>query len=99
MSENSVISWIDHTFNPWIGCAKVSPGCEHCYAETDFDLRKGIAQWGAGKAPHRRRQLAPSVPVEQRGSEDRLSPSRLLCVARRRLRQRGRSKVARRCGT
>jgi len=31
--ENSAISWTDHTFNPWIGCSKVSPGCEHCYAE------------------------------------------------------------------
>jgi protein gp37 len=53
MAENSAISWTDHTFNPWIGCTKVSPGCEHCYAEADFDLRKGIAQWGAGNPRHR----------------------------------------------
>jgi protein gp37 len=32
--ENSVIEWCDHTFNPWWGCTKVSPGCKHCYAET-----------------------------------------------------------------
>ena len=33
MGEKSAISWTDHTFNPWIGCTKVSPGCKHCYAE------------------------------------------------------------------
>ena len=33
MSENSKIEWCDHTFNPWVGCTKVSPACDHCYAE------------------------------------------------------------------
>lgn len=33
MVENSAIEWTDHTFNPWVGCTKVSPACEHCYAE------------------------------------------------------------------
>jgi protein gp37 len=33
MAENSNIEWCDHTFNPWVGCTKVSPGCDHCYAE------------------------------------------------------------------
>ena len=32
MAENSSIEWCDHTFNPWRGCTKVSPGCAHCYA-------------------------------------------------------------------
>ncbi len=32
MSENSKIEWTDHTFNPFIGCTKVSPGCDNCYA-------------------------------------------------------------------
>lgn len=34
MAENSSIAWTDHTFNPWQGCMKVSPGCAHCYAES-----------------------------------------------------------------
>lgn len=46
MAENSKIEWTDHTFNAWIGCAKVSPGCEHCYAETLMDTRYGRVQWG-----------------------------------------------------
>lgn len=32
--ENSKIEWTKHTFNPWIGCTKISPACDHCYAET-----------------------------------------------------------------
>lgn len=34
MGETTKIEWARHTFNPWRGCTKVSPGCQHCYAET-----------------------------------------------------------------
>lgn len=34
------------TFNPWIGCSKVSPGCKNCYAEADMDKRRGRVAWG-----------------------------------------------------
>ena len=27
------IEWTDATWNPTVGCSRVSPGCEHCYAE------------------------------------------------------------------
>lgn len=33
MSEGTNIQWADDTWNPWRGCAKVSPGCKNCYAE------------------------------------------------------------------
>lgn len=49
MAENSGIEWTKHTFNPWIGCQKVGPGCDHCYAEA-WDARglQGQAtRWGA----------------------------------------------------
>lgn len=51
MSENSSIEWTHHTFNPWWGCVKVSPGCQHCYAES-FSKRVGNQIWGK-KAPRR----------------------------------------------
>jgi protein gp37 len=35
MSENSAIQWTDHTWNPWHGCIKVSPGCKFCYMYRD----------------------------------------------------------------
>lgn len=54
MGEITKISWCDSTFNPWVGCSKVSPGCVNCYAETqvnrfggDFSKRKrtSAANW------------------------------------------------------
>jgi protein gp37 len=33
MGNQTKIEWADHTFNPWVGCTKVSPPCDHCYAE------------------------------------------------------------------
>lgn len=44
-----------YTFNPWTGCTKVSPGCDHCYAE-GWSKRSGHVEWG----PHgsRRRTSA-----------------------------------------
>lgn len=46
MGEYSGIEWCDHTFNPWMGCTKVSPACANCYAERDFDHRYGKVKWG-----------------------------------------------------
>ena len=46
MGENPKIEWCRHTFNPWIGCTKVSAGCAHCYAEELMDRRYGTAKWG-----------------------------------------------------
>ena len=51
MSKDSRIEWTHHTFNPWWGCTKVSPGCKHCYAES-WAKRLGQNVWGAG-APRR----------------------------------------------
>lgn len=57
MSANTHIDWCDMTFNPWIGCTKVSPGCANCYAENDTFARvqrsKGRELWGKGCARHR----------------------------------------------
>lgn len=46
MAEDSKIEWTTHTWNPWEGCVKVSPGCKNCYAEAR-DLRfTGGKYWG-----------------------------------------------------
>jgi protein gp37 len=52
MSENTKIEWAHHTFNPWEGCTKIGPGCDHCYAETRNKRFHG-GNWGPG-APRRR---------------------------------------------
>lgn len=56
MAEHSEISWTDATFNPWIGCTKISPACDHCYAARDNERRKWVSAWGA-----ERRRTAPST--------------------------------------
>jgi protein gp37 len=33
VAAETKIEWCDATFNPWVGCTKVSPACDHCYAE------------------------------------------------------------------
>jgi protein gp37 len=58
MGKHSAISWTDHTFNPWEGCTKVSPACDHCYAERDRDRRLHRVKWGAGNP---RLRTAPST--------------------------------------
>lgn len=47
MGETTGIGWTDHTWSPWWGCTKVSPACDHCYAEA-LDKRTGGAHWGSG---------------------------------------------------
>ena len=42
MSLNSHIEWTDATWNPVRGCVKISPGCEHCYAETFAERFRGV---------------------------------------------------------
>ncbi len=49
MSAVSQIEWTDATFNPWVGCSKVSCGCNNCYAEHLMDHRLGRVMWGVGQ--------------------------------------------------
>ena len=42
MSDKSAIQWTDATWNPVTGCTKVSPGCDHCYAETFAERWRGV---------------------------------------------------------
>lgn len=55
MAENSKIEWTDHTFNPWLGCTKVSPACDGCYAES-WAKRAGHPELWQGA----RRRTAPA---------------------------------------
>lgn len=47
MAENTSIEWTDHTFNPWRGCTKVSPGCANCYADKQSKRNPSVlGVWG-----------------------------------------------------
>jgi protein gp37 len=40
MATNTSIEWADKTWSPIIGCDRVSPGCDRCYAITTAHIRK-----------------------------------------------------------
>jgi protein gp37 len=42
MGYRSEIDWTDATWNPVRSCAKVSPGCQHCYAERFAERFRGV---------------------------------------------------------
>ena len=54
MAKYSKIQWCTHSFNPWIGCTKVSEACDDCYAEEGDKRWHWTPQgWGPGKPRHR----------------------------------------------
>lgn len=77
MAKDSAIEWTHHTFNPWWGCTKVSPGCKHCYAEA-WAKRTGLSVWGS-RAPRRqlsndywRQPVIWNAAAERRGTRVRV---------------------------
>jgi protein gp37 len=82
MAENSAIQWTDHTFNPWIGCAKVSAGCKHCYAETLMDTRYGRVEWGVNGTRSRTSDANWKKPLAwNRAAEKAGKPARVFCAS------------------
>ncbi len=55
MAETSGIAWTKSTFNSHIGCTKIGPGCDNCYAEVLDKRHKwgGATHWGAGVPRYR----------------------------------------------
>jgi protein gp37 len=41
MADGTSIEWTDATWNPVTGCTKISPGCDHCYAERFSERFRG----------------------------------------------------------
>lgn len=53
MAETTGIAWTDSSWNPWLGCSKLSEACRFCYAETLVRGRMGLDVWGPD-APRKR---------------------------------------------
>lgn len=73
MSANTKIEWADHTFNPWTGCTKVSPACDHCYAES-WSKRAGdrVGKWGPGAPRVRTSHANWRLPLKWNAEAERL---------------------------
>ena len=84
MAEQSAISWTDATFNPWIGCTKVSTGpqgaCELCYAERDNKRRGWVPGWGAGVPRRRTKTWGDPVRWNRKAAETGYRP-RVFCAS------------------
>ena len=82
MTENTKIEWADHTFNPWMGCTKVGPGCDHCYAENQMDTRWGKVAWGPGKPRQRTSDANWRTPPKWDKAAMRAGkPARVFCAS------------------
>lgn len=80
--KNTAIEWAHHTFNPWIGCTKVSPACDHCYAENLMDSRMHVVQWGAGQPRKRTSVRNWTDPLRWNAEAERLSVRyRVFCAS------------------
>lgn len=71
MGENTKIEWAHHTFNPWYGCQKVGPGCDHCYAE-GWAKRSGMVQWGPHAERRRTSESNWRQPIKWNAEAERL---------------------------
>lgn len=80
MAETTEISWAHSTFNPWIGCTRVSPGCDHCYAATLMDDRYGRVKWGAGEARSRTKTWGQPLAWERKAAASG-KPWRVFCAS------------------
>lgn len=80
MAEVSAISWTDATFNPWIGCTKVSPACDHCYAERDNSRRGWVPGWGPGVPRKRTKTWGDPLKWNRKAAETG-RPLRVFCAS------------------
>jgi protein gp37 len=46
MTTTSTIEWTEQTWNPTVGCTKISQGCKNCYAETMSRRLKAMGAQG-----------------------------------------------------
>ena len=80
MAEQTEISWADATFNPWIGCTKVSPACDFCYAARDNERRKWVSGWGAGVPRRRTKTWGNPLTWDRKAAVTGLRP-RVFCAS------------------
>jgi len=85
MSKNSEIGWTHHTANPWWGCVRVSPACDHCYASVIATrLSEGLfghrVTWGpGGRQGHKMDELEREAPRWDRAAAKVGEQHRVFC--------------------
>ena len=80
MAENTKIEWADHTFNPWVGCAKKSPACDNCYAEA-WAKRAGRPELWSGTRTRTRPENWKKVLKWNKAAEATGQRARVFCAS------------------
>jgi protein gp37 len=80
VAENTKIEWCDHTWNPWVGCGKVSPACDHCYAE-GWAKRTGQSQLWNGERRRTSRSNWRAIEVIDRKARDAGTRQTVFCAS------------------
>ena len=72
----------DHTFNPSVGCTKVSAACDHCYAESlrQHALGSRIV-WTRRTSAYRRKQIGAQPLKWNRTAADAGVRQRVFCAS------------------
>lgn len=74
MGKDTKIAWCDDTFNPWVGCMKISEACKHCYAAVSTPARtsraKGLELWGPPATTARKRTSAANWKLPLRWNRE-----------------------------
>jgi adenylate cyclase len=71
MGTTTPIAWCDSTFNPWLGCMRVSPACDHC--STDVLIEKECLRSRLQLRSYRK----PIIASVHAGWEHRLATERV----------------------
>ena len=67
MAQTSTIEWTESTWNPVVGCSKVSPGCANCYAERMAKRLAAMAQGARARGRNPGRTANYLKVIDQRG--------------------------------
>lgn len=83
MADKTGIAWTDHTWNPWLGCFKVSQGCKHCYADTLTSGRMGLDVFGPDLTKRKRtgKQVWSNPRKWDREALEARTPARTFCAS------------------
>lgn len=80
MGADTKISWTDFTYNPWVGCTEVSPGCDNCYAR-ELAERRGWAKWGAQEPRHLFKSTTARLLKLNRKAESTSERKKVFCMS------------------
>jgi protein gp37 len=85
MSDTTKIQWADATFNPWIGCTKVSPGCKNCYAENTTRAKRSRTSGATWKKPLKWNKTGICVLCGEEADNEHRHGSVIPAIRRRRV--------------